>query len=55
MPEIKGERITIRLTKALRIRLEKLAAEDRRKLASYVELVLAEHVRRKSVKLRAAP
>ena len=50
MPETKGERITIRLTKALRRRLEKLAAQDRRKLASYVELVLAEHADRKNGK-----
>lgn len=50
MPEKKSERISIRLTKKLLRRLEKLAAEDRRKLASYVEIVLEEHADRKSAK-----
>lgn len=46
MAETKTERITIRVTKTLRRRLEKLAAADRRKLASYVEVVLQDHVKR---------
>ncbi|MGH7488921.1 MAG: hypothetical protein ACREMY_25460 [bacterium] len=40
MAEKKTERVTIRLTKALRKRLEKLASADRRKLATFIELVL---------------
>lgn len=47
MPERKTERLSIRLTRSLRRRLEKLAAEDRRKLASYIELILEEHTDRK--------
>ncbi len=50
MAERKDERITIRLPKALRRRLEKLAEQDRRKLSSYVEIVLEEHADRKSAK-----
>jgi len=47
MAKTKTERISIRLTKALRRRLEKLAAEDRRTLSAYVEIVLEEHADRK--------
>jgi predicted DNA-binding protein len=50
MAEKKTERISIRLTKTLRRRLTKLAAKDRRKFASYIEVVLAEHADRKSAK-----
>lgn len=50
MAENKTERLSIRLTKTLRRRLEKLAAEDRRKLASYIDVVLEEHADRKSAK-----
>jgi hypothetical protein len=38
------------VTKALRRKLEKLAAEDRRKLATYIEVVLEEHADRKGAK-----
>lgn len=50
--ERKTERIMIRLTKTLRLRLEKLAAKDRRKLATYIEVVLADHAERKRPFLR---
>jgi predicted transcriptional regulator len=50
MAEKKTERVSLRLTKSLRRRLEKLAAEDRRKLSSYVEIALEEHADRKSAK-----
>ena len=50
MAERKTERVTVRLTKALRRRLEKLAAEDRRKLSSYIEVVLEDHADRKGAK-----
>jgi hypothetical protein len=50
MTERKTERLSIRLTKTLRRRLEKLAAEDRRKLSSYIEIVLEEHAARKGTK-----
>ena len=50
MAETKTERITIRLTKALLRRLKRLAAEDRRKLSTYVELALEEYADRKSAK-----
>ena len=54
MAENKTERISIRLTKALRKRLEKLAAADRRKLSSYIEVVLDEHATRKTGRARLA-
>ena len=50
MAERKTERLSIRLTKALRRRLEKLAADDRRKLSTYIEIVLEEHADRKGAK-----
>jgi len=50
MAEKKTERVSLRLTKALRRRLERLAAEDRRKLASYIEVALEEHADRKREK-----
>jgi Ribbon-helix-helix protein, copG family. len=50
MAERKTERLSIRLTKALRRRLEKLAADDRRKLSTYIEIVLEEHADRKGPK-----
>jgi hypothetical protein len=50
MAEKKTERVSIRMTKALRRRLQKLAADDRRKLASYIEIVLEEHADRKGEK-----
>lgn len=46
----KTERLSLRLTAALRRRLERLAAKDRRKLASYIEVVLEEHADRKDAK-----
>ena len=50
MAEKRTEKISLRLTKALRRRLEKLAAQDRRKLASYIEFALEEHADRKGTK-----
>jgi predicted DNA-binding protein len=50
MIERKTERLSIRLTRTLRRRLEKLAAEDRRKLSNYIELILEEHAERKAAK-----
>jgi predicted DNA-binding protein len=50
MPEAKTERISIRLTKTLRRRLEKLGAADHRKLATYIEVVLQEHADRKKAR-----
>ena len=47
MGETKTERVSIRLTKSLRRRLEKLATKDRRTLSSYIEIVLEEHADRK--------
>jgi predicted DNA-binding protein len=52
MPEAKTERISIRLTKTLRRRLEKLGAADHRKLATYIEVVLQEHADRTPPPLR---
>ena len=48
MAERKTERISIRLTKTLRRRLEKLAEQDRRKLATYIEVALEEHAERRA-------
>ena len=41
---VKDTRISVRITGELKDRLERLAKTDRRTLASYVELVLEEHI-----------
>lgn len=42
------ETVTIRLTPSLRAALQALADADKRKFASYLTLVLEEHVEQKS-------
>jgi hypothetical protein len=41
----RNAQLNLRITPALKVKLEKLAKQDRRTLSAYVEKVLVEHVK----------